>query len=48
MIHTVTFRTIQASNRMFYTWENPAGSRLLVWEDGTKKEITEDLRKVNL
>lgn len=41
-------RTIQSYNRMFFTWENPAGARLLVWEDGNKKEITDNLRKDNL
>lgn len=33
---------------MFYTWENPAGPRKLVWEDNNKKEIEETLRKVNI
>lgn len=33
---------------MFYTWENPAGPRKLIWEDSSKKEIEETLRKVNI
>lgn len=32
---------------MFYTWENPAGPRKLVWEDNNGKEIEDNLRKVN-
>ncbi|XP_020707369.2 intermembrane lipid transfer protein Vps13 isoform X2 [Athalia rosae] len=45
---SMNVRSIQSYNRMFYTWENPAGSRTLVWEDGSKKEIENDLRKDNL
>ncbi|XP_031777535.1 vacuolar protein sorting-associated protein 13 isoform X3 [Nasonia vitripennis] len=45
---SMNVRTIQSYNRMFYTWENPAGARLLVWEDGNKKEIADNLRKDNL
>lgn len=32
---------------MFYTWENPAGPRKLMWEGDNNKEIEDDLRKVN-
>ncbi|KAK9299463.1 hypothetical protein QLX08_007488 [Tetragonisca angustula] len=54
--HTIDFwekgslnvRSIQSYNRMFYTWENPAGPRRLVWEDNNKKEIEETLRKDTL
>lgn len=42
------YRSVQSYNRMFYTWENPAGPRKLVWEDNNKKEIEETLRKVNI
>lgn len=42
------YRSVQSYNRMFYTWENPAGPRKLVWEDNSKKEIEETLRKVNI
>lgn len=39
------FRTIQSFNRMFYTWENPLGSRILMWEDNSKRTIEDNLRK---
>ncbi|XP_058806498.1 intermembrane lipid transfer protein Vps13 isoform X2 [Phymastichus coffea] len=45
---SINIRTIQQYNRMFYTWEKPAGSKILVWEDGTKKEIEDNLRKDTL
>ncbi|XP_046738037.1 vacuolar protein sorting-associated protein 13 isoform X1 [Diprion similis] len=45
---SMNVRSIQSYNRMFYTWENPAGSRTLVWEDGNKKEIENDLRQDKL
>ncbi|XP_053986716.1 intermembrane lipid transfer protein Vps13 isoform X2 [Hylaeus volcanicus] len=51
--HTIQFwekgslnvRSVQSFNRMFYTWENPAGPRKLVWEDSNKKEIEDTVRK---
>ncbi|KZC12683.1 Vacuolar protein sorting-associated protein 13A, partial [Dufourea novaeangliae] len=54
--HTIQFwekgslnvRSIQSYNRMFYTWENPAGPKNIVWEDGNKKEIEDTLRKDTL
>lgn len=45
---SLNVRSVQSYNRMFYTWENPAGSRRLVWEDNNKKEIEETLRKDTL
>ncbi|KAK0157380.1 hypothetical protein PV328_011128 [Microctonus aethiopoides] len=42
---SINVRSIQSLNRMFYTWENPSGSRKLIWEDHNKKEIENDLRK---
>lgn len=42
---SINVRSIQSLNRMFYTWENPSGSRKLIWEDHIKKEIENDLRK---
>ncbi|XP_044002668.1 vacuolar protein sorting-associated protein 13 isoform X3 [Aphidius gifuensis] len=45
---SMNVRTIQSFNRMFYTWEIPSGSRILLWEDSNKKEIDNDLRKDNL
>ncbi|OAD52957.1 Vacuolar protein sorting-associated protein 13A, partial [Eufriesea mexicana] len=45
---SLNVRAVQTNNRMFYTWENPAGSRRLVWEDNNKKEIEETLRKDTL
>lgn len=33
------------NHSFLYTWENPSGPRVLVWETGHKKEIEDDLRK---
>ncbi|XP_012058655.1 PREDICTED: vacuolar protein sorting-associated protein 13C [Atta cephalotes] len=45
---SLNVRSVQSYNRMFYTWENPAGPRKLVWEDNNGKEIEDNLRKDNL
>ncbi|XP_011258849.1 vacuolar protein sorting-associated protein 13 isoform X1 [Camponotus floridanus] len=45
---SINVRSIQSYNRMFYTWENPAGPRKIVWEDNNGKEIEDNLRKDNL
>ncbi|XP_043479643.1 vacuolar protein sorting-associated protein 13 isoform X2 [Leptopilina heterotoma] len=45
---SINIRSVQSFNQMFYTWENPVGPRLLLWEDGNKREIEDDLRKDNL
>ncbi|XP_018341629.1 PREDICTED: vacuolar protein sorting-associated protein 13C isoform X1 [Trachymyrmex septentrionalis] len=45
---SLNVRSVQSYNRMFYTWENPAGPRKLVWEDNNDKEIEDNLRKDNL
>ncbi|KAL0119958.1 hypothetical protein PUN28_007968 [Cardiocondyla obscurior] len=45
---SINVRSVQSYNRMFYTWENPAGPRRLVWEDNNGKEIEDNLRKDNL
>ncbi|KYM79406.1 Vacuolar protein sorting-associated protein 13A, partial [Atta colombica] len=45
---SLNVRSIQSYNRMFYTWENPAESRKLMWEDNIDKEIENNLRKDNL
>ncbi|CAL7938935.1 unnamed protein product [Xylocopa violacea] len=45
---SLNVRSVQSYNRMFYTWENPAGPRKLVWEDSNKKEIEDTLRKDTL
>ncbi|KAG5312576.1 VP13A protein, partial [Acromyrmex insinuator] len=45
---SLNVRSVQSYNRMFYTWENPAGSRKLMWEDNNDKEIEDNLRKDNL
>ncbi|KAI4459978.1 vacuolar protein sorting-associated protein vps13 [Holotrichia oblita] len=42
---TVQLRKLEAGYKFFYTWENPSGDRVLVWEAGYKKEIEDDLRK---
>lgn len=39
-------RSVQSFNRMFYTWENPAGPRKIIWEDNNGKEFEDKLRKV--
>lgn len=31
-----------------YTWENPAGPRILIFEGFKKKEVEDDLRKDGL
>lgn len=45
---SMNIRTLQSYNRMFYTWENPAGPRLIMWEAGNKKDVSDTLRKDNL
>ncbi|KAJ8665252.1 hypothetical protein QAD02_006914 [Eretmocerus hayati] len=45
---SMNIRTIKCNHRMFYTWENPAGPKLLVWEDDKKKEYSENLRTDNM
>ncbi|XP_012537324.1 vacuolar protein sorting-associated protein 13 isoform X2 [Monomorium pharaonis] len=45
---SINVRSVQSYNRMFYTWENPAGPRKMVWEDNNGKEIEGNLRKDNL
>ncbi|XP_050293110.1 intermembrane lipid transfer protein Vps13 isoform X2 [Anthonomus grandis grandis] len=42
---SVQIRTLQPKTKVLYTWENPSGPRLLVWEKGHKIEIENDLRK---
>lgn len=42
---TINIRTLNPRHSLMYTWDHPIGSRLLVWEDGKKDEIEEDLRK---
>lgn len=42
---SVTIRRLNAKNTQLFTWENPAGPRLLVWETGKKTETEDDLRK---
>jgi hypothetical protein len=41
------YRTLQPHEQLLYAWENPTGSHRLVWNAGKKKEITDELRKVN-
>lgn len=38
-------RKLFPGHSFLYTWENPSGSRVLVWEIGHKKELEDDLRK---
>lgn len=44
---SMNVRSVQSFNRMFYTWENPTGSRTLVWEGKGKKDIEDNLKKVS-
>lgn len=39
------FRILLPHHYQLYTWENPSGPRILVWDRGFKKEIQNDLRK---
>jgi hypothetical protein len=41
------YRILQPHERLLYAWENPTGSHCVVWNAGKKKEITDELRKVN-
>jgi hypothetical protein len=41
------YRTLQPREKLLYAWENPTGSHSVVWNAGKKKEITDELRKVN-
>lgn len=41
----VNNRVLPSMNRMLYTWENPAGPRVLILEGHKKREIENDLRK---
>nr|XP_050858456.1 intermembrane lipid transfer protein Vps13 isoform X2 [Vespula vulgaris] len=45
---SINVKSIASFNKMFYTWENPAGPRKLMWEDYNNKEIEDDLRKDTL
>lgn len=38
-------RKLPAKHHSLYTWDNPSGPRVLVWESGVKKELHNDLRK---
>ncbi|KAF5289221.1 hypothetical protein FQR65_LT00109 [Abscondita terminalis] len=42
---TVQLRRLEPGNKILYTWENPSGPRVLVWDVGHKKELEDDLRK---
>ncbi|RZB70333.1 DUF1162 domain containing protein [Asbolus verrucosus] len=42
---SVQIRKLASHHCMLYTWENPSGPRILVWEGGHKKEYHNDLRK---
>ncbi|XP_045765599.1 vacuolar protein sorting-associated protein 13 isoform X2 [Maniola jurtina] len=41
----VNVRKLPSMNQMLYTWENPAGPRILLFEGHKRKEIENDLRK---
>lgn len=42
---SIQIRQLPSNNCVLYTWDNPSGPRLLVWEGGNKKEFHNDLRK---
>lgn len=42
---TVQIRKLYPSHSFLYTWENPSGPRVLVWDIGHNKEQEDDLRK---
>ncbi|XP_068631392.1 intermembrane lipid transfer protein Vps13 isoform X1 [Battus philenor] len=41
----VNVKKIPPMNRMLFTWDNPAGPRVLIFEGHKKREIENDLRK---
>ncbi|CAK1598970.1 unnamed protein product [Parnassius mnemosyne] len=41
----VNVKKIQPMHQMLFTWDNPAGPRILIFEGHKKKEIENDLRK---
>ncbi|KAF5306759.1 hypothetical protein FQA39_LY01517 [Lamprigera yunnana] len=41
----VQLRKLGPDHKVLYTWENPSGPRVLVWDIGHKKELEDDLRK---
>lgn len=45
---SVQVRDLKPLHCQLYTWENPAGPRVLVWEKAHKREIENDLRKDGL
>lgn len=40
----VNERQVKPSEKMLYTWQNPAGDRLIIWNDG-EKTVENDLRR---
>ncbi|XP_018574731.1 vacuolar protein sorting-associated protein 13 isoform X2 [Anoplophora glabripennis] len=42
---SVQKRILGSKHSLLYTWENPSGPRLIVWDKGNNKELVEDLRK---
>lgn len=45
---SITIRHLKPLHSVMYTWENPTGPRILMWESGKKNEIEDDLRKDGL
>lgn len=43
----VNERILKSNEEMLYTWQNPAGDRLIWWQDGDKT-IENDLRRDGL
>ncbi|XP_017782476.1 PREDICTED: vacuolar protein sorting-associated protein 13C isoform X2 [Nicrophorus vespilloides] len=41
---SVQIRKLPRNQNMYYTWDNPSGPRVLVWEGGYRKEMENDLR----
>lgn len=36
---------LNPGHKLLYTWESPSGPRVLVWDIGRKRELSDDLRK---
>lgn len=41
----VNVKKLKSMHKMLYTWDNPAGPRVLIFESHKKKEVENDLRK---
>lgn len=44
-MYSLIFRHIRPNHCILYTWENPSGPRVFVWETANRKELEDELRK---